>query len=82
MLASDGAKLPLQCCMAWSTTRPVRVSMDGSVVGLLDGSSSSTTKFNDIAYTPDAGSLLVNRNVLARSKIDGYFYKGKVINQV
>lgn len=37
---------------------------------------------NDIAFSAEAGLMLVGRRVLARSKLDGYYYKGKVINQV
>lgn len=45
-------------------------------------SNSQQRPTHDIAFSPEAGLMLVNRRVLARSKLDGYFYKGKVVNQV
>ena len=36
----------------------------------------------DIAYTPDIEQLLKNKIVIARSTLDGYYYKGKVLSQV
>ena len=67
--------------IAWSRYRPVKVLYDGHVVGLTAQDSNLPIE-NDIAYTPDAGSLLINRAVVARSALDGYYYKGKIINQV
>jgi hypothetical protein len=59
----------------------VKVLYDGQVVGL-SLQDSNIPLPNDIAYTPDAGSLLINRTVVARSSLDGFYYKGKVMNQV
>lgn len=80
LLTGEG-RLPSKS-IAWSRFRPVRVSNDGTVLAVTDSVMNSTSPANDIAYTPDAGTLLVNRNVLARSQLDGNYYKGKVINQV
>jgi hypothetical protein len=80
VLVTNEGKLPSKS-IAWSRFRPVKVLYDGNVVGLTYQESGLPVA-KDIAYTPDAGSLLVNRIVLARSNKDGYFYKGKVISQV
>jgi hypothetical protein len=81
VLVTNEGTLPSKS-IAWSRFRPVRVSSDGTVIGLSSSTADSLSVSNDIAYTPDAGSLLVNKYVLARSQMDGYYYKGKVINQV
>ncbi len=59
----------------------MKVLYDGQVVGL-SLQDSNIPLPNDIAYTPDAGSLLINRTVVARSSLDGFYYKGKVMSQV
>lgn len=66
--------------IAWSRFRPIRILNNGSIIGLTHDP--NTLFGNDIAYTPDAGSLLLNKTVIARSAIDGYYYKGKILNQV
>jgi hypothetical protein len=66
--------------IAWSRFRPIRILNNGSVIGLTHDP--NTLFGNDIAYTPDAGSLLLNKTVIARSSLDGYYYKGKILNQV
>ena len=68
------------CSMAWSRSRALRLFHDGTVCGLNAAQISRQEK--DIAYTPDIESLLKNRDVLARSSLDGYYYKGKVLEQV
>lgn len=73
-------KIPCEA-IAWSRYRPVKVLHDGKVIGL----TSETTNLpisNDIAFTREAGTLLVNRDVIARSSLDGFYYKGKVLSQV
>lgn len=73
-------KIPCRA-IAWSRYRPVKVLYDGKVHGLtLEGTNLPIP--NDIAYAPDAGSLLLNKTVVARSTLDGYYYKGKVLSQV
>jgi hypothetical protein len=72
-------KIPSRA-IAWSRFRPVKVLQDGKVVGLTLNTGLPIP--NDIAYTPDAGSLLLNKTVMARSALDGHYYKGKVISQV
>ena len=59
----------------------MKVLYDGQVVGL-SLQDSNIPLPNDIAYTPDAGSLLINRTVVARSALDGFYYKGKIMSQV
>lgn len=78
-VTQDG-KIPSRA-IAWSRFRPVKVLYDGTVCGLT-AQSINLPVSKDIAYTPDAGSLLINKYVLARSNLDGYYYKGKVQSQV
>lgn len=78
ILTQDG-RIPNKS-VAWSRFRPVKVLYDGTVCGLTVQNNFPINK--DIAYTPDAGSLLSNKPVLARSNLDGYYYKGKIQNQV
>lgn len=73
-------KIPCKA-IAWSRYRPVKVLQDGQVVGLTMQDANLPIP-NDIAYAPDAGSLLLDKSVLARSALDGYYYKGKVMSQV
>ena len=81
LLTTDG-KVPM-CSMAWSRFRPIRMFHDGTVCGLNLTSATAMNKLDmDITYTPDIAQLLVNKTVLARSTLDGYYYKGKVISQV
>ncbi len=77
---TDKGKIPSRA-IAWSRFRPVKVLYDGHVVGLT-AEDLNLPLPNDIAYTPEAGTLLINRTVVARSVLDGYYYKGKVISQV
>lgn len=66
--------------IAWSRFRPIQITSNGTVIGLT--SEGGRLLQDDIAYSVDAGSLLLNKTVLARSNQDGCFYKGKVISQV
>ena len=45
------------------------------IEGVLDGAQCMT-------WSPGAGSLLIDKKVLARRNEDGYFYKGTVKSQV
>lgn len=78
-ITSEG-KIPCRA-IAWSRYRPVKVLFDGRVVGLTLQDSELPIP-NDIAYSADAGSLLLNKTVIARSILDGYYYKGKVMSQL
>lgn len=78
VLTQDG-RIPNKA-MAWSRFRPVKVLYDGTVSGLTVQNNYQIN--TDIAYTPDVGNLLANKRVLARSNLDGYYYKGKIQNQV
>ena len=80
ILTGEG-KLPSHS-VAWSRFRPVRFFHDGTVCGLTANPSMSMPLEKDIAYTADIGGLLQNRSVIARSTLDGYYYKGKVMSQV
>jgi hypothetical protein len=79
LVTTDG-RIPLKS-IAWSRYRPVKVLHNGNVIGLT-AVESSLPAFKDIAYSPDAGSLLISKTVLARSDIDGYYYRGKIISQI
>jgi len=79
---TSSGKIPSRA-IAWSRFRPIKVLHDGKVVGLtLNNPNNAIPIPNDIAYTPEAGLLLLNKSVLARSALDGYYYKGKVMSQV
>ena len=80
VFTTQEGKLPSKS-IAWSRFRPLKVQYDGTVCGLMLRDSYLPVA-DDIVHTPDAGSLLLNKTVLARSNTDGYYYKGKVINQV
>ena len=81
-MTAGGGQVPCRA-VAWSRFRPVRVLHDGRVLGLTpQDEGSPPPPANDIAYAPDAGALLVGRDVVARSALDGYYYKGKVLSQV
>ena len=80
VIMTQEGKLPSNS-VAWSRYRPLKVSHDGTVVGLTYQDSNLPFS-NDIAYTPDAGNLLLQKSVIARSSFDGFYYLGKVINQV
>jgi hypothetical protein len=71
------SKVPSQS-IVWSRYRPIKIKHDGIVCSLNEDFKLK----NDIAYTPDAGNLLLLKSVIARSSKDGYYYKGKVVNQV
>jgi hypothetical protein len=81
VLVTQNGRIPSKS-IAWSRFRPVQILKDGTVVGLALQNSQGLPIDKDIAYTPDAGSLLINKNVLVRSALDGYFYKGKVLSQI
>jgi hypothetical protein len=80
LLTNDG-RIPM-CSMAWSRFRPIRLFHDGTVCGITTNSSTHMGLDKDIAYTPDIEQLLKNKIVIARSTLDGYYYKGKVLSQV
>lgn len=80
ILTTHEGKIPSKA-IAWSRFRPVKILYDGTVCGLtIQNTNLPISK--DIAYTPDAGGLLINKTVLARSSLDGYYYKGKVQSQI
>jgi hypothetical protein len=80
LLTNDG-RIPM-CSVAWSRFRPIRLFYDGTVCGLNANSSTHMALDKDIAYTADIEQLLKNKIVIARSTLDGFYYKGKVLNQV
>ncbi|CAF0905051.1 unnamed protein product [Didymodactylos carnosus] len=41
-----------------------------------------TDKHYEIAHSPEVGSLLIGQEVLARKATDGYYYRGKILNQL